>query len=128
MNFTILITAPVFGSQGAYSAYQFCKAALTKNQTITQIFFYGAGVYNANQLVSPPTDETNLVKLWQDLAKQYSIKLYVCVAAAQRRGVLDEQEANQLQMHANLAERFVIAGLGQLIEAISTCDRFITFN
>jgi len=118
LNFTILITAPNFGAQGAYTAYQFCKAALAKNQTITKIFFYGAGVSNANALVSPASDEINLVKLWQTLAQQYAIKLNICVAAAQHRGVMEN----------NVAENFVITGLGQLIEAMSSCDRFITFN
>lgn len=120
MKFTLLITAPAFGSQGAHSAYHFCKAALTKGQTIAQIFFYSAGVYNANQVNTLPVDEINLVELWQTLAKQYGIKLYVCVAAAQRRGIEEQQ--------TNFAKGFSITGLGQLIESIDTTDRFIIFN
>ncbi len=118
MNFTILITAPVFDSQGAYSAYQFAKNVFAKSHSIEQIFFYNAGVYNANRFIAPPSDELNLVQLWQMLAKQYSIKLHLCVAAAQRRGVIEK----------NLADGFSITGLGQLIEAINASDRFIVFN
>lgn len=127
MNFTILVTAPAFGAQGALTAYRFCQAALAKGQRIHQIFFYGAGVYNANQLISPPADEINLVTLWQNLANEYAVELYVCVAAGQRRGILDPQGATQ-SLLGNLAKQFTITGLGQLIDAISTCDRFITFN
>ncbi len=128
MNYTLLITAPPFDSSGAYTAYQFCEAVFTQGHRVTQLFFYGAGVYNANQLISPPADEINLVKAWQGLAKEYSVKLYVCVAAAQQRGILDKQEASQQQLPANLAEPFIMTGLGQLIEAVNAADRFITFN
>lgn len=124
MKFTLLITAPAFGSQGAHSAYHFCKAALAKGQTITEIFFYGEGVSNANQFTHLPTDEINLISLWQNLAKQHAIKLYVCVAAAQRRGILEQPDKEK----TNLAEYFIMTGLGQLIEAVNTSDRFITFN
>jgi len=44
--------------------------------------------------------------------------LVVCVAAAMRRGIREE----------NLAQGFRISGLGQLVEAGTQCDRLVTFG
>ena len=50
------------------------------------------------------------------------------VAAAMRRGVLDEQEAKGAgQAHFNLQAPFCLSGLGQLAEAALTADRLVQF-
>jgi tRNA 2-thiouridine synthesizing protein D len=129
MHFSILVTAAPYSNQGAATAYRFCKTALTKHQKIARIFFYGDGVYNANALITPPQDEFNLVSAWQQLAEQYHVELIVCVAAALRRGILDHAEAQRHdKTAANLASGFKIAGLGQLIEDMTTADRFMVFK
>lgn len=46
-------------------------------------------------------------------------------SAAQRRGVVDNQTARLLQ-HNNLAEGFVLAGLGEFNKAVLEADRLIT--
>ncbi|VFS59086.1 Sulfurtransferase TusD [Kluyvera cryocrescens] len=50
-------------------------------------FFTGKGVYNANQLTSPASDEFDLVRAWQSLHDNHGVALHICVAAALRRGV-----------------------------------------
>jgi tRNA 2-thiouridine synthesizing protein D len=63
------------------------------------------------------------------LAKDHGIDLVVCVAAAQRRGILDKDEAKRNGKDAdNLEEGFRISGLGQLVEAGIQSDRLITFG
>ncbi len=53
----------------------------------------------------------------------------VCVAAAQRRGILDEEEMKRHGKDANnIAPGFRISGLGQLIEAEIQCDRVVFFG
>ena len=53
----------------------------------------------------------------------------VCIAAAQRRGLLDENEAKRQGKDAdNIAPGFRISGLGQLIEAGIQSDRLVTFG
>ena len=52
----------------------------------------------------------------------------VCVAAALRRGITDEQEARQLNLPGyNLQPGFTLSGLGALAEAALTCDRMVQF-
>lgn len=94
-----------------------------------RVFFYRDGVYNANQLLTPPQDEPNLSKDWQQLALKHEIDLVVCVAAALRRGVLDQAEANRYDhLTHNLANHFEISGLGQLLDAALSSDRLVTFG
>lgn len=50
---------------------------------------------NANLLTAPASDEFDTVRGWTQLAQQHGVALNVCVAAALRRGVTDEQEAAQ---------------------------------
>ena len=53
----------------------------------------------------------------------------VCIAAAARRGVLDQREAARHQHPAaNLAPGFTLSGLGQWIDALAESDRFIAFG
>ncbi|MOA56146.1 Sulfurtransferase TusD [compost metagenome] len=83
---------------------------------------------NANQLSSPASDEFDLVRAWAALAQQHGVELNVCVAAALRRGVTDEQEAAQLALAAaNLQPGFTLSGLGSLAEAALSNDRLVQF-
>jgi tRNA 2-thiouridine synthesizing protein D len=53
----------------------------------------------------------------------------VSVAAAQRRGIADADEAKRNGKDANnIAPGFRISGLGQLIEAGIQCDRLVVFG
>jgi|GEM_PF-3185620 len=62
-------------------------------------------------------------------AKEHELDLVICIAAAQRRGLLDENEATRQGKDANnIAEGFRISGLGQLIEMGIQADRTITFG
>jgi len=128
MKFSIVVSGAPYGSQSASSAYQFCLAALQDGHKITGVFFYQEGVLNANQLVSPVSDETNLPNLWSILANNNKFHLEVCVSAALRRGIVDQTEAKQLGLqHFNLKPPFVLSGLGQLAELSASCDRLVQF-
>jgi Uncharacterized conserved protein involved in intracellular sulfur reduction len=53
----------------------------------------------------------------------------VCIAAALRRGVLDDAEASRYQRPAvNLPKPWELSGLGQLHEAAQTADRLVCFG
>jgi tRNA 2-thiouridine synthesizing protein D len=128
VKFSIIVSGAPYGSQSASSAYQFCAAALQAGHEIAGVFFYQEGVLNANLLVSPATDEVNLPDLWAALATQYRFPLEVCVSASLRRGVVNEQEAQQLALaQFNLKPPFVLSGLGQLAELSAGCDRLVQF-
>ena len=73
---------------------------------------------NATRLTEPPQDDRNIVQRWQKLAAEHKLDLVVCIAAALRRGIKEE----------NLAEGFRISGLGQLVESGIQADRLVTFG
>ncbi len=129
MKFSILINECPYTHQASDSAYQFAKAVLAKGHEIFRIFFYHDGVNNATRLTTPPQDDRNIVNRWSKLAEEHKLDLVVCVAAAQRRGIVDEGEAKRNGKDAtNLAPGFRISGLGQLIEAGIQSDRLVTFG
>ncbi|AFJ45407.1 sulfurtransferase complex subunit TusD [Shimwellia blattae] len=128
MRFGLLVTGPAYGTQQASSALQFARALLAEGHSLESVFFYREGVYNANQLTSPASDEFDLVRAWQQLQTQHGVVLNICVAAALRRGVTDQQEAERLGLGAaNLQPGFTLSGLGGLAEAALTCDRMVQF-
>ena len=93
------------------------------------MFFYHDGVNNGTRLTVPPQDERNVVKRWSELAAQHKLDLGVCIAAAQRRGLMDKSEAKRNGKDAdNIAPGFRISGLGQLIEAGIQADRLVVFG
>ncbi len=118
MKLGILINEGPFTHQASDSAYRFAAAAIEKGHQVPRVFFYNDGVYNANRLSEPQSDDRNLVKLWSELAKANDIDLVVCVAAGLRRGVKEEL----------LQEGFRISGLGQLVEAGIQNDRLVVFG
>jgi len=118
MKFAILVNEGPYQHQASDSAYLFCKAALEKGYEIRRVFFYHDGVNNSSALTEPPQDDRNIVTRWSKLAEEHQLDLVVCVAAALRRGIRDE----------NLATGFRISGLGQLVEAGIEADRLVTFG
>ncbi len=129
MKFGIVVNEGPYTHQSSDTAYHFTKAALEKGHEIYRVFFYHDGVNNGTRLTVPPQDERHIQRNWSELGEQYDLDLVVCVAAAQRRGVLDEAEAKRHGKDVdNIAPGFRISGLGQLIEAGIASDRLVVFG
>lgn len=129
MKLSILINEGPYTHQAADTAYLFTKTALEKGHEIYRVFFYNDGVNNATRYAVPPQDDRNVTNLWSELAAQHNLDLVVCVAAAQRRGIVDEAEAKRHGKSGdNIAPGFRISGLGQLIDAGINSDRLVTFG
>ncbi len=129
MKFAIQINEGPFTHQAADTAYQFTKAALENGHEIFRVFFYHDGVNNGTMYSVPPQDDRNVQAMWSELAEKYDLDLVVCVAAAQRRGIMDEDESKRHGKGAsNIAPKFRISGLGQLIEAGIQADRLLVFG
>ena len=129
MKFGILVNEGPYQHQASDSAYQFVRAALAAGHEVFRIFFYHDGVNNGTRLTVPPQDDRNVVDRWSELAQEHELDLVLCVAAAQRRGLLDADEAQRHGKDAdNIAPGFRISGLGQLIEAAIQSDRLVTFG
>ena len=124
MNYVLAVKSPVYGKQGAFLAYQFAQALLEKGHAISQIFFFQDGVSNGNGLVYPANNEFNLTQAWQALSAQHHIPLHLCVAASQRRGVVDALTAKETDK-TNLAEGFEITGLGEFMAMALKADRVV---
>jgi tRNA 2-thiouridine synthesizing protein D len=129
MKLTIQVNEGPYQHQASDTAYNFAVAALEKGHEIFRIFFYHDGVNNGTRLTTPPQDDRNVVKRWSELAEKHNLDLVVCVAAAQRRGIADADEARRNGKDAdNLAAGFRISGLGQLIEGGIQADRLVVFG
>ena len=129
MKFTIQVNEGPYQHQSSDTAYQFTKAALEAGHEIFRVFFYHDGVNNATRLTTPPQDDRNVVARWSELAEKHNLDLVVCVAAAQRRGIADADEAQRNGKDAdNIAPGFRISGLGQLIEGGIQSDRTVVFG
>jgi tRNA 2-thiouridine synthesizing protein D len=129
MIFSLAVYSAPYSSQASYSAYQFAVSLLNQGHSLHRVFFYQDGVHNATNLAAPPQDEFNLQKAWQRLAQDHHLDLVVCIAAALRRGILDESEAKRYDKQShNIATEFCISGLGQLVEAAVVSDRLICFG
>ncbi|KLV07526.1 sulfur transfer complex subunit TusD [Photobacterium aquae] len=128
LNYALLVQGPAYGTQSARTAYQFALALIEEGHTLSRVFFYQDGVHNGSALTAPASDEFDLVAGWQALAAEYGVELQTCVAAALRRGVVSELEAEQNQLPGNnLASGFEQAGLGGLAESLLSADRVIQF-
>ncbi|MFZ0468204.1 MAG: sulfurtransferase complex subunit TusD [Thiogranum sp.] len=129
MKLSVLVNEGPYQHQSADSAIQFTKAALAKGHEIFRVFFYHDGVNNGTRFAVPPQDDRNITQEWTALAKEHGLDLVVCIAAAQRRGILDENEAKRQGKDGNnIADGFRISGLGQLIEAGIQSDRMVIFG
>jgi len=129
MKFGILVNEGPYQHQAADSAFQFIQAALDKGHEIFRVFFYHDGVHNGTRFAVPPQDDRNIPVRWSELAEKHNIDLVLCIAAAQRRGLLDEGEAKRQGKDGdNIAPGFRISGLGQLIEAGIQSDRLVVFG
>ena len=129
MIFSLAIYAAPYSLQASDSAYRFALALLNNGYKLYRVFFYHDAVHNASTLVSPAQDEINLPQNWQKLSKEHNVDLVVCIAAALKRGLLDEREADRYEKPTfNLSSNFALGGLGQLVDAAITSDRLITFG
>ncbi|MCG7872561.1 MAG: sulfurtransferase complex subunit TusD [Candidatus Thiodiazotropha lotti] len=129
MKFAIQVNEGPYQHQATDSAYQFTKAALEGGHEVMRVFFYHDGVNNGTKLTTPPQDDRNIVNRWSELAKKYDLDMVVCVAAAQRRGIVDEGEMQRNGKDAeNIADNFRISGLGQLVEAGIQSERLVVFG
>ena len=129
MKFVIQINEGPYQHQTSDTAYQFTRAVLEKGHEVVRVFFYHDGVNNGTRLATPPQDDRHVVDRWSALAVEHSLDLVLCVAAAQKRGIIDEDEMKRLGKDANnIAPGFRISGLGQLIEGAILADRLVVFG
>lgn len=114
----IVTTQPT--ANATFTAYQVVKQAIENNVAIVGVFFYQDGVLNASKYLAIPSDELQLITLWQQLQQQHNIPLHLCATAAEKRGLIDPKDDNNL-----LHKEFTLSGLGELVMLSSKADRVV---
>lgn len=129
VTFSLCVQAAPHVSQGNQTALKVAQEIVAAGHQINRVFFYLDGVQTGSSLLLPHQNEPNLTAEWQKLANAHDVELVICVAAALRRGVVNEQEANMNNLPcANLAEGFTVGGLGLWVESAIEADRVLTFK
>ncbi|MDP7453846.1 MAG: sulfurtransferase complex subunit TusD, partial [Arenicellales bacterium] len=95
MKLAVMVNEGPYTHQASDTAYNFIVAALAAGHEIFRVFFYHDGVNNGTRLSTPPQDDRHIVNRWSELSKAHDLDLVVCVAAAQRRGIVDPDEAKR---------------------------------
>ncbi|NND82855.1 MAG: sulfurtransferase complex subunit TusD [Gammaproteobacteria bacterium] len=128
MKINILINGGLYSSQSAYSAWQFAHAAISAGHEITQVFFHQDAAGHGNRLATVMSDEFDAVEMWSRLSVKHAVPLVLCVSAAERRGVMSQEQAAEWGREGdNLHSSFAVQGLGALLEATLAADRMVTF-
>lgn len=129
MIYALAIHSAPHSSEAAEHALNFAEAVLARGHDIERVFFFHEGVYQGlNGQVPPQTHyNQNLRTRWHAL-KANGTELAICIASGIKRGVANAAEQERYDLPAEtLDEAFELVGLGQLIAAINTADRYIEF-
>lgn len=128
MKFAIALYS-VAHAPSSRRALRFAEAVLAGGHEIVRLFFYQDGVHSASSNIVTPQDEPDLAQQWAAFVSEHQLDGVVCIAAALRRGVLNEAEATRYQRSAvNLTAPWDLSGLGQLHDAVQAADRLICFG
>ena len=128
-KYVLLVCSAPYTYQSADTALNFARALITKGHSIVQVFFYHDGVHVGSNLTEPEQAERNISKDWAQWACTHEIELIVCSNSAMKRGILDEQIAQQTgHLNPNLNQHFKMQGLGQFVDAVSQSDRLVSFG
>ena len=128
MVISIAVHGAPYASAGSRTALRFAESALRLGHRIHRVFFYHDGVLAAAGQGVAPQDEEDLHAGWVRLGESHGVELAVCIANALKRGMLDEAERDRYERDAATTHpAFTIVGLGQLVEAMTESDRFVTF-
>ncbi|MBA6291237.1 sulfurtransferase complex subunit TusD [Colwellia sp. MB3u-70] len=117
----LVVTTPP-NSNLTTTAINLVKAALDSGVSIIGVFFYQDGVLNAAKYLSIPSDEFQTLAQWQQLNSEYNVPLYLCITAAEKRGLSDELNNHE---SSNIDSAFTVSGLGELVELTSKAERVV---
>ncbi|MFT6690290.1 MAG: tRNA 2-thiouridine synthesizing protein D [Colwellia sp.] len=117
----LVVTTPP-NSNLTTTAINLVRAALDSGVSIIGVFFYQDGVLNAAKYLSIPSDEFQTLTQWQQLNSEYNVPLYLCITAAEKRGLSDELNNHE---SSNIDSAFTVSGLGELVELTSKAERVV---
>ncbi|NTS75240.1 sulfurtransferase complex subunit TusD [Catenovulum sp. SM1970] len=122
----LIIVTSASDHQASISAVKYAQAVLDSTHELLGVFFYNQAIDAANALRSSPSDEFDITNSWVAIGEQ--TRLIACSAAAQRRGVLNKEEADYHgHQQFNIAKGFEILGLGEFVQLQQSADKVIQF-
>ena len=128
MKFAIALFSPPH-APSSRRALRFAEAVLAGGHEIVRLFLYQDAVQHASTAQVVPQDETDGARQWQTFISDNQLDAVVCIAAALRRGVLNNEEAARYGKPATIqSQTWTLSGLGQLHEANQLADRLICFG
>jgi tRNA 2-thiouridine synthesizing protein D len=119
MKFGIMINEGPYQHQASDSAYLFCKAAHRARPRGGPGVLLSRRREQRHQADGAAAGRPQHRQRWSKLAEEHGVDLVVCVAAALRRGIKDENARSP---------GFRISGLGQLVESGIKSDRLVVFG
>lgn len=115
MKVLVIVNESPWGSTLPTTAMRLVKTLLLSETGVDSIFFRGDGVYNALQGRACDAGTPDLATEWLTLSASYGFPLLLCSSAASRR--LDSVPG----------EGFREAGLAEVLERVSSCNRVLAF-
>lgn len=122
MKISVLVLGSPTETRACHSALSFARAVIESKHELFRVFFYQDAVEICKSSFDESSEELQLQGKWQSFAEQSKVELDICISAAQRRGIGNSEPIS------NVANRFQIMGLGQLVEAMIESDRLVTFS
>lgn len=116
--FCLMVTTPPHQNQSA-TVIEVIEGIISQGHKINGIFFYQDAVIAANAYVSMPNDEFQFIDKIIALKEKHDLPIHLCITAAEKRGLTDNAESNNINQH------FIVSGLGEMVELSSTADRVI---
>ena len=117
----LVVTTPP-NSNLTTTAINLVRAAIDQGITLVGVFFYQDGVLNAAKHLSIPSDEFQTLTQWQQLNRECNVPLYLCITAAEKRGLSDELGNDAV---STIDDAFTVSGLGELVELTSKAERVV---
>ena len=124
---SVLVTCSPEQINTSLNALAYCEA-LAQHATIGQVFFYQQGVLHANGMIAPGTGDIHFPTRWATLANQFKFPLRVCVGAATKRGIIDQEQADELGIsQPTLHSSFEQVGLGEFFSELHNSSKLVQF-
>ena len=115
MKILVIVNDSPWGSALPATALRLTRTVLAAGKTVEAVFFRGDGVYNAIPGRGRDAGTPDLAREWAVLSASGDFPLLVCSAAASRR--LDSEPGHG----------FREAGLAEVFERLTVCDRLVAF-
>ena len=100
--------------------------AKLSEDNVVDVFFYEDAVYAGSAITQAPAGATSCAQKWS-LVKTDNVSLTLCIAAAVRRGIFDQQESKRYDKPVTMDKHFTLSGLGLVAEALHNKRQILQF-